>query len=292
MHHYLRAIGFHELKTTKELDQVLDAIIENPNRIQTARDAKGNEIAEMTKEYGRGFGIRIIGQFVDEEEFEIDYYYPYFTGNSVTTEEKVTVERHAGTESYAGICDDVRIGVSLIFYIQNGVEYMNEMYHDETCLSKATVTLSGLSTDGRIIMPIAKQKKKVETPAQVQQRNSLMAAALAGDEEAMESLTLEDIDTYSMLSNRVMDEDVLSIVETSFMPYGIESDQYQVIGEIIDFTMIPNKETLEELYILTLNCNEMVFDVCINQKDLMGEPAVGRRFKGTIWLQGKLNFMD
>ena len=83
MHHYLRAIGFHELKTTKELDQVLDAIIENPNRIQTARDAKGNEIAEMTKEYGRGFGIRIIGQFVDEEEFEIDYYYPYFTGNSV-----------------------------------------------------------------------------------------------------------------------------------------------------------------------------------------------------------------
>lgn len=292
MHHYLRAIGFHELKTTKELDQVLDEVIENPNRIQTARDEKGNEIAEMTKEYGHGFGIRVIGQFVDEEEFEIDYYYPYFTGNSVTTEEKVTVERHAGTESYAGICDDVRIGVSLIFYIQNGVEYMNEVYHDETCLSKATVTLSGLSTDGRIIMPIAKQKKKVETPAQVQQRNSLMAAALAGDEEAMESLTLEDIDTYSMLSNRVMDEDVLSIVETSFMPYGIESDQYQVIGEIVDFTMLPNKDTLEELYILTLSCNEMIFDVCINQKDLMGEPAVGRRFKGTIWLQGKLNFMD
>ncbi len=292
MHHYLRAIGFHDLATTKELDQVLDNVIENPNRLQTARDEKGNEIAEMTKEYGHGFGIRIIGQFVDEEEFEIDYYYPYFTGNSVTTEEKVTVERHTGTESYAGICDDVRIGVSLIFYIQNGVEYMNEMYHDETCLSKATVTLSGLSTDGRIIMPIAKQKKKVETPAQVQQRNSLMAAALAGDEEAMESLTLEDIDTYSMLSNRVMDEDVLSIVETSFMPYGIESDQYQVIGEIVDFTMLPNKETLEELYILTLSCNEMVFDVCINRKDLMGEPAVGRRFKGTIWLQGKLNFMD
>ena len=86
--------------------------------------------------------------------------------------------------------------------------------------------------------------------------------------------------------------DILSIVETSFMPYGIESDQYQVIGEILDYTMQPNKETLEELVILTLNCNDMVFDVCINQKDLLGEPAVGRRFKGTIWLQGRLNFFD
>lgn len=292
MHHYLRAIGFHELKTTKELDLVLDEIIENPNRMQTARDTKGNEIAELTKEYGSGFGLRVIGQFVDDEGFEIDYYYPYFTGNSVTTEENISVERHAGNESFAGICDDVRIGVSLIFYVQNGIEYLNETYHDETCLSKATVTLSGLSTDGRIIMPIAKQKKKVETPAQVQQRHSLMAAALAGDEDAMESLTLEDMDTYSMLSNRIMDEDVLSIVETSFMPYGIESDQYQVIGEILDFTMLPNKETMEELYILTLECSDMVFDVCINRKDLLGEPAVGRRFKGTIWLQGKLNFID
>lgn len=292
MHHYLRTVGFHELNSTKDLDAVLDEIIENPNREQTTQDAQGNEIVEMTKEYGHGFGIRLIGQYVGEDGFEIDHYYPYFTGNGVTTEEPVEVERHAGNESYAGICDDVKVGVSLIFYIQNSVEYMNEVYRNEKCLSKATVTLSGLSTHGHIIMPIAKQKKKVETPRQVQERHSILEAARDGDEEAMESLTLEDIDTYSMLSRRVMYEDVLSIVETSFMPYGIESDQYQVIGEILDYTMQPNKETLEELIILTLSCNDLVFDVCINQKDLLGEPAVGRRFKGTIWLQGKLNFFD
>lgn len=292
MHHYLRAIGFHDLRSTRELDKILDDIIENPNRLQTAHDAAGNEIAELTKEYGHGFGLHVIGQFVDDEGFEIDYYYPYFCGNGVTTEEQVDVERHAGNESYAGVCDDVKIGTSLVFYILNGVEYMNERVRNENCLNTATVTLSGLSTDGRIIMPIAKQNKKVETPAQTQQRYSIMEAARDGDEEAMETLNLEDIDTYSMLSRRIMDEDVLSIVETSFMPYGIESDQYQVIGEILDYTMLPNKETLEELYILTVNCNDLIFDICINQKDLLGEPAVGRRFKGTIWLQGKLNFFD
>ena len=49
-----------------------------------------------------------------------------------------------------------------------------------------------------------------------------MAAAREGDEEAMESLTLEDIDTYSMISKRIMTEDILSIVDTYFMPYGID----------------------------------------------------------------------
>jgi hypothetical protein len=28
----------------------------------------------------------------------------------------------------------------------------------------------------------------------------------------------------------------------------------------------------------------------MNKKDLLGEPAVGRRFKGNIWLQGMIDF--
>ena len=43
---------------------------------------------------------------------------------------------------------------------------------------------------------------------------------------------------------------------------------------------------------MTLSCNEIAFDVCINQKDLMGEPEVGRRFKGNIWMQGFINYPD
>ena len=45
---------------------------------------------------------------------------------------------------------------------------------------------------------------------------------------AIENLTLEDIDTYSMLSRRIANEDILSIVDSYFMPYGIESDQYSI----------------------------------------------------------------
>ena len=38
--------------------------------------------------------------------------------------------------------------------------------------------------------------------------------------------------------------------------------------------------------------NELTFDICINKEDLFGEPEVGRRFKGFIWMQGYINFPE
>ena len=48
----------------------------------------------------------------------------------------------------------------------------------------------------------------------------------------MESLTIEDLDLYSMASRRATREDIYSIVDTTFMPSGIECDQYSILGEI------------------------------------------------------------
>ena len=106
----------------------------------------------------------------------------------------------------------------------------------------------------------------------------------------MEHLTLQDMDVYTSLSRRVMREDIFSIVESSFMPYGIESDQYTVLGEILDCRKICNHMTGEEIWNIALNCNNILFDVCINAKDLLGEPAIGRRLRAQIWLQGKINY--
>lgn len=121
-------------------------------------------------------------------------------------------------------------------------------------------------------------------------RIKLMQKAREGNPDAIENLTLNDMDTYSMLSRRVPKEDILSIVESSFIPYGIESDQYIVIGEILNCYLTENPITDEKVWVLSLSCNDLKFDVCINEKDLYGEPKIGRRFKGKIWMQGYLNF--
>ena len=65
----------------------------------------------------------------------------------------------------------------------------------------------------------------------------LLSAARNGDQEAMESLTLDDIDTYSKVSKRLITEDIFTIVETYFMPYGVECDEYSIL--VRDFSYAP-----------------------------------------------------
>ena len=100
------------------------------------------------------------------------------------------------------------------------------------------------------------------------------------------------MDTYTSLSKKILKEDIYTLVDTYFMPYGVECDHYSVLGEILDFHLIENQLTKEEIYIMTINSNELCFDLCINKKDLLGEPKVGRRFKGIVWLQGRIQFSE
>ena len=44
------------------------------------------------------------------------------------------------------------------------------------------------------------------------------------------------------------------------------------------------------MYQLLVNVNETPVDILINTRDLTGEPAIGRRFKGTVWMQGNVVF--
>ncbi len=291
MHSFLKSIGFGNIKKKKEIDTLLKDITEHPDRRLISEDKEGNVYAELCKDYGTSIGIAVRGEYNEDNVFEADYFYPYFLGNGISTLEKVDVEKHAEKESYAGVCDELKLGVTLIFYLQNVMEYMNKEKHTNLSEINTATTLSALSGFGKILLPMKKNEDRSTSDDKVsRERNQMIAAARDGDEEAIESLTLEDIDTYSMISRRIMYEDVLTIVNSYFMPYGIESDQYSILGEIQDFQIIENRLTLEKLYLLNINCNDLVFDVCINSKDLAGEPAIGRRFKGIIWMQGTIHY--
>lgn len=292
MHKYLRAIGFSEIKK-EELEKLWEQIEERPDDLRAAEDSEGNEFAELRKSFGAGFGISLRGIFREDDSFEREYYYPYFFGKTISTREPAEVEKHAEKESYAGICDEVRIGVTLIFYLQNITDYLSVRKTRGHLNLEQGVVLGGLSAEGKILFPVYKADRgRRHTESQMTERSCLIAAARDGDEDAIESLTLEDMDTYSLISKRITHEDVLSIVDSYFMPHGIESDQYAVLGEILDYSLVQNEWTGEQVYVLELLCNDMVFGLCINRRDLLGEPAVGRRFKGIVWMQGSIKYRD
>lgn len=291
MHQYLRAIGFSEINSKKQLKIILDKVVAGATEKDFVETSPESVIAQYSMDFADSIGLSVRGEFDSENVFTYEFCFPYCRGVHISTEEDITVERHAEKETYAGVCDDIRVGVSLIFYLQNVLDYVKERADNRIPCQNTSVTLSGLSLQGKIMLPInknEKEKKKVQRAAN--NRKQLIAAARQGDEEAIESLTLEDIDTYTMISRKILKEDIFSLVDSYFMPYGVECDQYSILGEIEDFELVENILTGEEVYVITLNCNELLFDICINKLDMLGEPQIGRRFKGTVWLQGKINF--
>ena len=289
MHSYLKTVGFSKVKKREEIREILLDVVRNYDEKTAVEDYPDGVFVEFSKNYGSNCGITVCGQYDEKNRFHIEYYFPFFRGTGITTQEQVTVERHADREAFSGACDDLRIGITLIFYLQNGTEYMLEK--QKKVPGNRSTTLSGLAGEGRILLPVLKDKEAVKVEKETStNRSNLIAAARNGDEEAMESLTMEDMDTYSMISHRIVHEDIFSIVDSYFMPCGIQCDQYSVLGEILEFHTFENIATGEELLQMKIDCNNIQFDVCINQKDLLGEPAVGRRFRGDIWLQGQIHF--
>ena len=290
MHSYLRSIGFSELER-KELDQILKEVITQYDEKTVIENSEGHLFVEVSKIFGSDVGITACGEYDENNEFEMEYYFPFFRGTGITTQENVLIERHVGKESYAGAVDDIRIGVTIIFYLQNAAEYLTEHRHGHYTKGVYPVTLAGLAREARILLPVKKdEKQQREERENTVNRNRMIAAARNGDEEAMENLTMEDIDTYSMISGRIANEDIYSIVDTYFMPYGAECDIYSIMGEILAVRERIKGATGVRLYQMKLSVNELQFDVCVPADEVMGQPEIGRRFKGVIWLQGYINF--
>lgn len=294
MHRYLRAIGFSNLKSRLQVNNLLAYVIQNADEKKyTSTNDMDIMFAEYSMDFAENLGITVRGEFNEENQFVFDYYFPYSRGTQISSYEDISIERHAEKESYAGICDDIKVGVSLIFYLQNVISYLKIKNADRLPIKGTSLILSALSVDGTILLPLEKRESDLKkTKKESINRSKLIAAARNGDEDAMESLTLEDIDTYTNISRKILKQDVFTLVDTYFMPYGVECDQYSVLGEIIDYQFVENKMTKEEICQMTICCNDLYFDVSINKKDLLGETKTGRRFKGIIWMQGHINFPE
>lgn len=291
MHKYLRAAGFSMYRKKKDIEKLLDMMEKQPAVTKCIQIDEETNVCEMRAEIAPGIGISLVGELDENGEFQREFYFPYLQSNLVSSKAECTVQRHAERETYAGMADENAVGISLIFYVQNFLDYRERKLKKDSAFRISSISLSGLSVSGKILLPIKKTQKQIQkAKVAAKDRNSLIEAARKGDEDAMETLTFEDIDLYSQISRRAMKEDLYSIIDSCFMPCGVECDQYSIIGEIKEIRKTKNIYTKEEIYELQLECNDLPLKVCINGNDLVGEPAIGRRFKGQVWMQGILNF--
>lgn len=299
MHLYSRAVGLKGISHRTAMDQLIKKLIEQAvanDKVQFWADAESQDgyyeaqinAAILQEELG---GIAIRGLYHPIlKKFRMIFYYPYLKGRQPRRSSEVMIERQSDKEAYMAHCNESSREVAPIFFLTNIVEYLINSGARRSFPEK-DVLMSAMAVEGKIIFPIKKTKEQIaKCEAAARKRSSLVDKAMQGDQDAIDSLTIGDYDTLASICRRINREDVYSIVDSSFIPSGMECDSYSVIGNIKDVKRIRNIITDEEIYYMTLECNDIEFDLGIHREDLIGMPLRGYRFAGKIWLQGSLVF--
>ena len=298
MHLYLKAVGLGSINTRREYDKLIRQSIKESIEKSTVMYSDipylpGDKVfpAQIKHYFNKVCGISLNG-FYDpkRKSFKLDYVFPFLDGSVESYESEVSIGRKTEREAFNALCDEPGRGIALIFHLSNPIDYLMSKpimadFNDKT------VRIAAMSNEGTVLLPVNKSEHQIDKcRAATAARNNLINLAKKGDTAAIDNLTIEDLDTYTDIYKRMHNEDVFTIVDSSFMPSGFECDSYSVVGNIVESRMLSNNYTGEDVYVMTLECNDIVFDMCINARDLIGEPAEGRRFKGRIWLQGQVEF--
>ena len=320
MHKYLRAVGFSQFVKKSQVDDFFNENLKDENLISTYITQDMRLCGQYNIPVCNGAGISVIGEQEKNQLALIDFYYPYLKGYDYTLIQECTIEKHSDKESYAGIIDDYRLGIALIFYLTNGNVYNSLIKsHKINEIKIDKIYLSALSVSGRIILPIDKKvlsgnefndKAKVNPEYEYDdideeeddEEDSPITTRLIGDiDDFSDGIGLKPIsigigiklpkNPIGFQENRLKNEDLYSIVETSLVPYGIECDKYQIVAEILSVNRKVNQFTDEVLVEMRVDTMGLQFNLMINEKDLEGEPLPGRRFRGAIWLLGEVEFL-
>ena len=126
MHKYLRSIGFSSIKTRTEFDRLLEFIMEQDNSKQVIDIDQNISFTEIRWMISESMGICLRGEIDEGGRFHLEHYFPYLESNIISTTDHILISHRVDTEALIGMCDDYRLGVSLIFYIQNIVDYMKK----------------------------------------------------------------------------------------------------------------------------------------------------------------------
>lgn len=294
MNTFLKAIGFGSLKSQKDVEDLILKVISKATNMEKYTQKDGNTYIEYEMPVSSSCGIKVAGEEDQEGKFHFSHYFPYIKApmylkaSNDNTEEEIYINKKIDTDGYTGMCDDYRLGICLIFYLQNVADYYNR-FGEVKMVSDQAVWFGALAESGKVILPTMNiAEEQLKQKKEQSKKNKLIAEAKKGNMEAIENLTINEIDNYAKASMRIKNEDLLSIVDTSITPSGSESEMYNIMGNILSVNSETNVLTNEKIWVMQVECNEILIHVSINSSDLMGEPEAGRRFRGNVWLQGKL----
>lgn len=112
---------------------------------------------------------------------------------------------------------------------------------------------------------------------------------LGKESEQDTTLFMSDFEYEQNIKKRLRTEDVFSVLDGYLYSDEDEKCCYSVLGTMQRIEKLMNPFTEEWVYYIEINIYGLLMHVLINPLDLIGEPAVGRRFAGKLRLKGRFD---
>ncbi|MBO7403257.1 MAG: DUF3881 family protein, partial [Lachnospiraceae bacterium] len=242
MHSYFRAVGLSNITNAQATENLIKHVVASRDSIRKTEDRDVNPLREYTLEVAPGVCVTVRCE-VDtdpcgesETPIRVLNYFPYISEARESFNTEVYINKKVDTRGYHGMCDDPRLGVSLIFHLVNAVDFLNSRFKMASGAFSKPVSITGLCLDGRIILPVEKRGTPDNIRTVSQRHMNIIADSAGNPQDAFDSITQANMDIYAEVMERAKKEDVYSIVETTFIPYGAESDIYSIVGELEEFS--------------------------------------------------------
>ncbi len=78
------------------MQEIIQDVINTYDEKNCSGESSGwSFFVQYSKNYGCDCGITVCGQYDEDNEFHVEYSFPFFRGTGITSQESVVVERHA-----------------------------------------------------------------------------------------------------------------------------------------------------------------------------------------------------
>jgi len=290
---FMRAVGFTRDNFFKYINRITRELEEKPDKKVVFDCGDLGLFVECYKMYGNGIGVLARGTVDNEDTLSIDSCEAFALCAHDFAVNKYIVE-FAENQPLI-VFEDIGTGNELVFALQNRIDYLRDeqkfinhgrsvTYSKEQGIMKRQVNYAAFSIYGSIILPVYKENSATDGGAGDYEDISMrmQGGCSCSDLEHMDLNENLDAD----IAERLMEEDVLSVVEGFFLPMEESETDYSVLGEIEAVEEIENSLTGEKIISLSLNITGTKMQLFINSLDLLGHPQVGMRFLGTCRLRG------
>ena len=115
MHKFMRTVGFSMYQRKQDMDRILRRLAKEGAGTQCLDEKDGGQLCEIRAEVAPGMGVVIVGRLSQRGTFRRDYYFPYVLSRDISSQADCSIQRHTERETYAGLLDEYRVGISLIF---------------------------------------------------------------------------------------------------------------------------------------------------------------------------------